>query len=346
MNINYITEVAIFMICLISIITDLKYGIIKNTHLLTVGMSTIVLNANASFLYKDIKWMEYLFALIISIAISLILYFTKIWAGGDCKLYMVIALSMPYCIVSKQTYGISWIIFVPIIAFLIGYLFIIVDSILLKIKETDNKDKKECILKKAMQGFIKYLKYYLVIILVNRILSMIFVGLNITIININQWIALIINMIIITIIGKQDILKYKSVVLTLLVVDIAIGVLDIEYFFTRQTILTWIAIIICNLIKNFADCYNYEYIDIDKVRTGMILSTASSMIFVNDKLSRFKKVSDETLKSRLNEEDVEKIHDFSEKRKYLKQISIVKKIPFAMFISVATILVLIGGNLL
>lgn len=344
MSIDYITEATILVICLISIFTDLKYGIIRNVHLLIFGTIAIGLNIISSFCNKDIEKSEYLWSVIISIIISLILYFTKIWAGGDCKLYLVIVLSMPYCIVSKQTYGVSWIIFVPIIAFFVGYLFIIVDSILHKIRKRENKDKKENILKKSLVGFIRYLKYYLAIILINRILSMIYVGLNITIVN--QWIALIINVAIIIIIGKLDVLKYKSVVLTLMIVDIAIGVLDIDWLFTRQTILIWIAIIISNILKNFADSYNYEDIDIDKVRAGMILSTTSSVILVNDKLSRFKKVSDETLKSRLTEEDVEKIYDVSTKRKYLKQVSIVKKIPFALFISVATILVLIGGNLL
>lgn len=344
MSIDYITEIAILVICLISIFTDLKHGIIRNEHLLIFGTIAIVLNIISSFFNNDIEWSEYFGDVIISIIISLILYFTKIWAGGDCKLYLVIALSMPYCIVSKQTYGISWIIFVPIIAFLVGYLFIIIDSIIQRIRKKENKDKEENILKKSLDGFIKYLKYYFAIILVNRILSMIYVGLNIT--TVNQWIALIVNVAIIIIIGKLDILKYKSVVLTLIIVDIVIGVLDIEWIFTGQTILIWIAIIISNILKNFADNYNYEYIDIDKVRTGMILSTVSSVILANDKLSRFKKVSDETLKSRLTEEDVEKIHDVSAKREYLKQVSIVKKIPFALFISVATILVVIGGNLL
>lgn len=344
MSIDYITEIAILVICLISIFTDLKYGIIRNVHLLIFGTIAIGLNIISFFFNKDFERLEYLWAVIISIIISLILYFTKIWAGGDCKLYLVIALSMPYCIVSKQTYGISWTIFVPIIAFLIGYLFIIIDSILQKIQKKDNKEGKENILKKSLEGFIKYLKYYLAIILVNRILSMIYVGLNIA--TVNKWIALMVNVAIIIVISKLDILKYKSVVFTLIIVDMVIGVLDLEWLFNRQTILIWIAIIISNILKNFADSYNYEYIDINKVRAGMILSTASSMILANDKLSQFKKVSDETLKSRLTEEDVEQIHDFLAKRNYLKQVSIVKKIPFALFISVATILVLIGGNLL
>lgn len=157
---------------------------------------------------------------------------------------------------------------------------------------------------------------------------------------------MIVNIAIIMFISKLDILKYKSVVIALLIVDIIVGVIDFQWLINIQTFLTWIAIIISNVIKNFVDDYNYEFIDVENVKTGMILSTESSIVLANDRLSRFNKLSDETLKSRLTEEDVKAIIDFSTKRDYIKQVSIVKKIPFALFIALATICVVVGGNLL
>ena len=75
----------------------------------------------------------------------------------------------------------------------------------------------------------------------------------------------------------------------------------------------------------------YEEIKIADLKKGMILSTISSMMMQNSRVRGLPLVSTEDLKSRLTEEQVNSICRWSKSRK-IETITIVRKIPFAIFI--------------
>lgn len=75
----------------------------------------------------------------------------------------------------------------------------------------------------------------------------------------------------------------------------------------------------------------YEEIKIADLKKGMILSTISSMMMQNSRVRGLPSVSTEDLKSRLTEEQVNSICRWSKSRK-IETITIVRKIPFAIFI--------------
>jgi len=75
----------------------------------------------------------------------------------------------------------------------------------------------------------------------------------------------------------------------------------------------------------------YEEIKIADLKKGMILSTISSMMMQNSRVRGLPPVSTEDLKSRLTEEQVNSICRWSKSRK-IETITIVRKIPFAIFI--------------
>ena len=81
--------VFIFGILIIGTYTDLKYGIIPNKLIfpcILVGIVCKIFSSISINLLSDI---------ILASVISLILFYLKIWAGGDCKLYLAIILLMP-----------------------------------------------------------------------------------------------------------------------------------------------------------------------------------------------------------------------------------------------------------
>ena len=125
--------------------------------------------------------------------------------------------------------------------------------------------------------------------------------------------------------------------------DIYIGIINLNSLFNLKQLLILMTIIFSSLLKHFNNDYNYEEIVIEQLKPGMILSTTSSYIFFNDKLSKYKKISDETLRSRLTEKDIDQIKEVSLKRDYIKNITIMKKIPFALFISLSTIIIILEG---
>lgn len=116
--INYFFYFFILIILIIGTYTDLKYGIIPNK---LVGPVIII-----GFIYKLFFSfsIDLLITIFITCFISLFLFFMKIWAGGDCKLYLAIILLIPDILVESSFYGISYIIWIPILAFLIVDFFL------------------------------------------------------------------------------------------------------------------------------------------------------------------------------------------------------------------------------
>lgn len=337
MNIDYIIIFLIILNCIINSYTDLREGVVRNQFLFTIGILTIFLNVISLYVNKNILSLIYIIQILISTIIALLLYFFKIWAGGDCKFYIFIILSTPCFIVNTFFLGISIIIYIPLLAFMLGYVYIIVDSFVQKHKK---QTKEENIIKKSLLGFVWYLKYFVLVMFINRMITVICAQFNI--ITDGYFVLLLITFFMVLLINKIGILKYNSVVFFILILDIWLGLIDISMILNRQILLTWSVIFISNIIRNFASNYNYSEICIDDIETGMILSTKSSIILSNDKLSQFNKISDESLKSRLTEEDVKSIKGFAKKRSYLQKVEIIKKVPFAFFIAIATIVILLG----
>lgn len=317
----------ILVILIIGTYMDLKYGIIPNK--LVVPFILI------GFIYK--LFFSFSINLLIACFISLFLFYMKIWAGGDCKLYLAIILLMPNTLVESSFYGISLVVWIPILAFLMGYFYVIGDSFYQKIKQ----HKKSNDLKvKTRNDFIRYLKYYVVVIFLSYCLNVLVSYLNI---HINMWLYAIVVFVIVYLIIRTGVLESKFVLGVIVFFDVFLGIVSINMLFNKRQVFIWLAIIFTSLLKHFNNEYNYEEITVDQLKPGMILSTSSSYIFFNDTLSKYKKISDETLHSRLKEEDIEKIKDLTNKRDYINKITIMKKIPFALFISLATFIVVLGG---
>ena len=331
---NYFFCFLILIVLIIGTYTDLKYGIIPNKLLVPF----IIIG----FIYKLVFSLSINFLTVIFLAvfISLFLFYMKIWAGGDCKFYLTIILLMPNYFIESSFYGISSIIWIPLLAFLIGYIYVIGDSFYQKIKQhKENNNLK----RKVKNDFIRYLKYYIVIIFISYCLSILMSHLNL---NVNMWLYTLLILGMIYFIAKTGILENNFVILAIVFLDIFIGIIQIDSFFNKRQFLVWLAVILSSFIKHFNNDYNYEEITVDQLKPGIILSTSSSYIFFNDTLSKYKKISDETLRSRLTEEDIEKINALINKRDYIHKITVMKKIPFALFISLSTFIIILGGMFL
>ncbi len=339
MNIDYIIVMLLLFLCILSIYTDLKEGLIYNKYLIGIGSVAIGLHVVSFFLESGNGWQENLLLAVAGTAFSFFLYYTKIWAGGDCKFYMIIALATPWKIADKSVYGISLILYVPVLAFLFGYLYLIVDSV--REGSSLGKEERRRIGKRAGKEFIEYLKYYVAILFFYNITVR---GLNLLeIVEINRWLLFGWNLLLVFFISRMQVLKYKSVVIAFTAADVLLGSLSMGTFGNLHIWLIWLAVVLSGVIRAVTETGNYETVNIGDVRAGMILSGTSSILLVGDKKSGFQRISDESLGARLTEEEAELLHKYSKKKNHLEQVNIVKKVPFALFIALATLVVLVGG---
>ena len=99
------------------------------------------------------------------------------------------------------------------------------------------------------------------------------------------------------------------------------------------------------VLRLFIDEYNYEIIPTSNVEKGMILSLETSLLFSNSKVKGLPNPSTEDLRSRLTEE-AQSIRRWEKSKYGVSEVKIVRKMPFAIFISLGTLVFIFLGVLL
>ena len=89
----------------------------------------------------------------------------------------------------------------------------------------------------------------------------------------------------------------------------------------------------------------YEGVEVRNLKKGMILSSMSSILMQNSITPGLPSISSEDLKSRLTDSEVESVKIWAKATK-TESLTIVKKIPFAIFISIGFISYLILWGIL
>ena len=131
-------------------------------------------------------------------------------------------------------------------------------------------------------------------------------------------------------IGKSVLLKKWTLVICVYVINIGIG-LFLRFLPFSLNPENYILVVVLLIFQMTIKTILYEEINIADLKKGMILSTISSMMMQNSRVRGLPPVSTEDLKSRLTEEQVNSICRWSKSRK-IETITIVRKIPFAIFI--------------
>lgn len=338
---NNILILMVVCMCLICIYTDIKENIIYNKVLLCFACPALGIKILYEYLVNNNYSYKCIFIVLFSIMISLGLYKMGIWAGGDLKMYIAIILALPNRVISKEALGMGLWLYVLLIAFIIGYIFLIVDSIynlfkIKKISKTFFDDTKG--------NVFAYIKYYLVISFLTPVIAellpesinIVYASYIITIVNICTLFMLI----------RYKICDSKSFMITILIANMIIISVSEYHIITRRNMLFWIIIVFSYSLKNFVNEYNYKTIPIKNLKQGMILSTETSIVLVNTKRVKYNKLSDETLKSRLSKDDISSIEKSNYIEKGIDNVVIVRKIPFGSFISISTIIIIIMGYII
>jgi len=131
-------------------------------------------------------------------------------------------------------------------------------------------------------------------------------------------------------IGKSVLLKKWILVICVYLLNIGIG-LFFRFLPFSLNPENYIMVVVLLIFQMTIKTILYEEIKIADLKKGMILSTISSMMMQNSRVRGLPSVSTEDLKSRLTEEQVNSICRWSKSRK-IETITIVRKIPFAIFI--------------
>lgn len=321
-------------ICIYATISDIKYGIIENKILATVTICATPLILIYYSIYSKLI-IEFLVNVLVIILLSLLLFITHTWAGGDCKLLFVLALLYParfYIGYPGTKYTLA---FTVCIAFLSGYIYLIIDAIakFIKRKPAICNSIKSSRMKYKLRSFIY--SYFTLFIYISAIhlIYLLFIS---KIVHLNLLVLSAIYFLIGVLLRRVTITQNKSLSIIIFIITVFVSALT-EVLPVSTDYIMYIIVIILAAVSILISENNYEVIPTSAIKKGHILSASTTALFVNSNVKGLPEMSTEDLKSRLTEDEVAGVINWEKSKFGQSTVTIVKKIPFAIFIGIGFI---------
>ena len=324
----------LMMLFINTAVSDLRTGTVSNKAILSSLIAGLISAIPYYALFVTDCLPAFAINNAISIVISFLLYVTGIWGAGDSKLLSVTTLVFParlYCL-NGRTLASTFLLIS--IVFILAFVYVLIDTLVIGIKKKDlfkpsryGIDWKAC-----LKGF---LFFFFSFELINCLL---FSLLPETLLTDKTFLAAI--LFVETIICLE--LEKKANWLIIGIMGLAyIVLLLLKRIVLDVSSINWkiyIIVIALLLFRILADKYNYKTIKVSELKPGMILSMTTTLLFSKSKVSGLPAISSEDLKSRLNAEEVENISRWSKTKNGNDSVVIVRKIPFASFIGLGTLI--------
>ena len=333
--------VLIALTCIISSYTDIKANRVYNKVLIAIIISGIAVSV---IYYSCFAW-EYVIDFSINLALilvlSLLLYFTHVWAGGDTKLLIVVCFLIPARLYLSMNGNNITVALVIVISFIFGYIYLITDSII-----TGFRCKQVAKPKEFATAIIRFVKNY--IVLANYMLSICL--LNILVlsryIELDYAMYIILGLCMVAFVSRFSFLKRWFVVTPVFVANLTL-VIIFRVRFGGISYWSYLFVLVFEAIRILVSKYNYEEIATCDVKPGMILSATSSMMINMTHLKDVPSISKEDQRNRLTKSEATSVIQWGKSRFGTDKIIIVRKVPFAVFIALGTIVyIIIGGYIL
>ena len=321
----------IMVLCYLCTKSDLQSGIIYNKVLVVFFGLAVAVDAVYYGIFVQDLFYDFLLNFVVVAVVSLYLFYSHSFAGGDCKMMIVIALLFParFCWVIGNSN--TTLVFAIAFAIFAGYCYLLGNSIW------------SIVTKKVIITF-DYIKEYLLNFLKSYVAAMVYISLlNQLIILIsnqgfivNVWVIRILCLLVAWCIGRYPLFKKWTMFVPAMCIlaVISISTRTIPFSLNLENYMLVLVLLVCQMtIKTTI----YEKIEVEQLKKGMILTTFSSMLMQTSITKGLPGVSTEDIKSRLTAEEIESIKIWA-KATHTESLTVVKKIPFAIFISIGVLL--------
>ena len=333
------------IICLIAVssyaaCSDIKTGIIKNKYLLIAFAAGLALDIIGWSVFERESFIVQAVNISVLCGLSFLMYLLHIWAGGDCKLAVVISLFVPFSFY-PSFFG-KWyaLVLFMAVAFVFSYFYLIADSVVYAVKR-----KKVVSPKKALKGVANFVLRCVVnlsyIILSDSLLLLAFPK----VFSDSRYLIIALNICLVLIISGFKVLANKYLVAAIILADVIICTCFNLHMINKWMLISYLTACITLLFRLFIDEYNYDFIETKEVKKGMILSASTVLAFANSHVKGLPTSTTEDLRSRLTQEEAESVHRWEKSKYGCETVQIVRKVPFAIFISLGAVSFLIVGGI-
>lgn len=320
--------------------SDIKTGIVPNRMLAAFFAAAVIYDVVCyGFSARDLACSFFLNVGLISLA-AFALFYTHSFAGGDCKMAIVLSLLYPAgCYMRVRDLDCT-LVAALLFAFIFGYAYLLVYSILLIEKnKTGNVTAvyiKDSVLTFA-QSYLAAISYISMIVC----LVSLFGGFG-SIVKI--WVTRIACVVVALCTGRYPTLRNWRFFLPAAAVALISSLLSrtIPLSLKPEYAALVFFLSICNATIKTAV---YEQVPIDELKKGMVLTLFSSTLMQISKTKGLPGISTEDLRSRLSEDEVASVRTWAKATK-TTSLTIVRKVPFAAMISAGYMLYAILGGVL
>lgn len=310
-------------------ISDCVTGIIKNKVVLGCVVYAILLNIIYFGFFANDIIVDYALNNAIIWCIILALYFSDTWAGGDCKMSIAIAMLYParcYFVLNGQ---ITTLLMIIIFAFIFGYVYLAIDAVICLLTRRIVLTKKY-----VMNSLFRFFTSYFTALVYITGLSLLLQTVLPPQYTLNPVLVFAVYMCIAWLVSAKAVFQNKYILGGVAIIDVIIcSIYRIIPLSTDYRI--YLIMIILLLLQIIIRLRNYQTLPASKIQPKMILSTASSLLLAQAKPRCIKELSKENLGSRLTIEQAEAIRNWG--RQNGMNLTIVRKIPFAGFIFLGSI---------
>ena len=319
--------------------TDCRSSQIKNKLLLICATAAGLVDVVYYCAWAGAYFIPFLANLGLLCLLSILLYSYHLWAAGDSKLLLVVALCLPGRFLSFWDIGLFSGFFIVVVTFSVAFLYVIGETVYLGIKE---KNLFQLYRQKidVKQYVVSYMSMAAATTLISIMLSLIFPQLYAR----NTPLLMALNfLIVLSLIQIRNFFSTKALLFAALIMWVVLIVLFLGKKYPVSlsfNLRSWIYVLLILLVWAFAEKYNYQTIPTSAVRAGHILSMATVIGFKPSRVQGLPTGTTEDLRSRLTVSEAESVRKWENSSLGKPYVVIVRKIPFAIFISIGTIVFL------
>lgn len=337
-------EAALLTILLVILVTssytDCRTSQIKNRTLLLCAAAAAIVDVLYYCAWAGEFFVPFLSNLGLLSLLAVLFYSYHLWAAGDSKLLITVALCLPGRFLTFWDIGPFSGFFIVVVTFSVAFLYIIGETVFLGVKE---KNLFQIYRQRfdIKQYVVSYLSMAAATTLISIILSRIFPQLYMR----NTPLLMALNFLIVLSLiqvrshfSMKVLLAATVIMWVVLIVLFALKIYPVSLSFNLRSL---VYVLLIMLVWAFAEKYNYQTIPTSNIKAGQILSMATVMSFKPSRVQGLPTGTTEDLRSRLTDSEAESIRRWEKSALGKPYVVIVRKIPFAVFISIGTIAFLI-----
>lgn len=316
--------------CVHATITDLKSGVVRNKLLLLGACFAFLLNVIYYSVFARGYFLAFIINFTVMVFLSILFYATHIWAAGDSKLLIFVISLIPSRIYySGENVAASVLIMIAI--FSLAFLYYIAESVIIGLKEGSLFSFARMKFD-AMRMVVQYIKCTCIVTISNVIFAFVFKDFYVA----NTELFMIVNMLLVLAACNIKILDRWYIIAALSLVAVGIVVAQNRRFESVNWVI-YLVVLFVVALRMLAEKYNYKTIPTSEVKQGMVLSYGTVVLFAPSKIKGLPSSTTEDIRSRISQDEANSILRWENSKYGQEQIIIVRKIPFAIFIFVGTV---------